>query len=64
MNSLFEWEHGDKVYGTHAEEHPGMKNYIKDIDKAYGKESDYKDIYVDIYTGRVLVSKQLEKLKK
>jgi hypothetical protein len=64
MNKLFEWEHGDKVYGTHAEEHPGMKNYIKDIDKAYGKESDYKDIYVDIYTGRVLVSKQLEKLKK
>jgi len=64
MNKLFEWEHGDKVYGTQADEHIGMKNYRDDINKAYGKESDYEDIYIDIYTGRVLVSKQLEDLKR
>lgn len=63
MNKLFMWEHGDEVYGTQAKEHEGMKTYRKDINKAYGKESQYKDIYIDNYTGKELVSKQLDKLK-
>ena len=47
MNKLFEWEYGDTLYGTHAKAHTGMKNYINDIESAYGKQRDYKDYYID-----------------
>jgi hypothetical protein len=60
MNKLFEWEHGDVLYGKQAKDHVGMKRYREDIDKAYGKQDKYKDKYIDIYTGRIPVSKQLE----
>lgn len=63
MHELFMWEHGDEVKGTQAKKHIGMKNYQRDINKAFGKEDKYKDIYVDTYTEDNLVSKQLEKLK-
>jgi hypothetical protein len=45
MTSLFEWEYGDTVRGTHAKSHEGMKQYRKDINKARNKS--YKDVYVD-----------------
>lgn len=61
MNKLFTWKHGDIVRGTHAKAHKGMKNYIKDINKAYGKEKSYKHIYVDTFKP---IGKQLKKLKK
>jgi hypothetical protein len=47
MNALFKWQHGDEVYGTQAKAHPGMKAYIRDINKAYGKQDSVKDFYVD-----------------
>ena len=49
MNKLFEWEYGDTIYGTHAKAHVGMRNYINDIESAYGKQRDYKDFYVDTF---------------
>ena len=47
ISALFEWEYGEKVYGTHANAHVGMRNYRRDIESAYGKEKSYKDFYVD-----------------
>lgn len=64
MNKLYEWEYGEDLYGTQAKENSAVKEYRKDINTAYGKEDKYKDIYVDTYTGRILVSKQLKDLKK
>jgi hypothetical protein len=61
MNKLFEWKHGDKVRGTHAKAHVGMKGYRKDINKAYGKESSYKHIYIDTFKP---IGPQLKRLKK
>lgn len=64
MSALFQWEHGDKVYGKHANSHIGMQNYIKDIDNAWGQENSYLDIYIDTLRPNVLVSEQLEEFKK
>lgn len=47
MKALFEWKYGDEVYGDFAQDHVGMKNYRKDIEKSYGKEDDYKAIFID-----------------
>uniref|UniRef100_A0A6H1ZLV4 Uncharacterized protein n=1 Tax=viral metagenome TaxID=1070528 RepID=A0A6H1ZLV4_9ZZZZ len=65
ITKLFEWEFGDTVRGTHAKEHEGMKRYRKDIDSAYGKESDYDKnmIFVDTISEKNLVSDQLKELK-
>jgi hypothetical protein len=63
MNKLFKWEHGDEIYGSQAKNHEGMKAYMKDINKAFGKQGKYKDIYIDIYDPNKPVSKQLEELK-
>jgi len=41
MERLFKWEHGDKIYGTHAKEHEGMQEYIDDVNEAWGKEDEY-----------------------
>jgi len=63
MNALFMWEHGDEIYGTEAKEHEGMKNYRRDINKAFGKQDSYKDIYVDTFAQKKAISKQLDDLK-
>ena len=63
MSALFQWEHGDKVYGSRAKAHVGMKNYIKDIDNAWGQEDSYLDIYIETLSQDVLVSEQLEEFK-
>jgi hypothetical protein len=47
MEALMKWEFGDVIHGSHAKEHLGMKNYMSDINKAYGKQSKNKDIYID-----------------
>lgn len=60
MNKLFTWEHGDTLYGTEAKEHEGMKEYQRDINKAYGKQDKYKDKYIDTFVQKKLISKQLE----
>lgn len=61
MNKLFTWEHGnEEVRGTHAKEHKGMKNYKKDIEQAYGKEEQYKHIFIDTFKP---LTPQLEKIK-
>jgi hypothetical protein len=64
MSALFQWEHGDKVYGTNAKMSVGMKNYIKDINTAWGQENSYLDIYIDTLREKVLVSEQLQEFKK
>ena len=61
MNKLFTWKHGDTVRGTHAKAHKGMQGYIKDINKAYGKQKSYKAIYIDTFKP---IGPQLKKLKK
>lgn len=60
MNKLFTWEYGDETYGAHAKGHEGMKEYKKDIEKAYGKQNKYKDLYIDIYDPVKPISKQLD----
>jgi hypothetical protein len=61
MNKLFTWEHGnEEIRGTHAKKHKGMEKYIKDIDQAWGKESQYKHIYLDTFRP---LTPQLEKIK-
>ena len=51
VSNLFKWKHGERVYGTHANSNIGMKNYIKDINNKYGKESNYYSnvVYVDTF---------------
>jgi len=61
MNKLFTWKYGGTVYGTHAKAHKGMKGYIKDINKAYGKQGSYRAIYIDNFKP---IGPQLKKLKK
>ena len=63
MSRLFKWEYGDEIYGTEAKGHESMKDYMKDIGRAYGKQNKYKDIYVDTYDVNKPVSKQLDDLK-
>jgi len=62
VSAMFKWEHGDELYGTHANEYEPLKTYRKDINRAYGKESQYKDVYIDTLSTTKLVSKQLEEL--
>jgi len=52
MRELFKYKEGDKIYGTHANEHYGMKMYIRDLDKA-PKESDYKPIFLDTINEKI-----------
>jgi hypothetical protein len=61
MNKLFTWKHGDVLYGKQAKNHAGMKAYQKDINKAYGKQDDYKDYYIDTTKP---IGKQLKDMKK
>jgi len=62
MNELFTWEHGDKIYGTQAKDHSAMERYRRDINKAYGKQNQYKDLYINTF-GPTLVSEELKKWK-
>ncbi len=60
MEDLEEWKHGQTVYGSFAKLHSGFKNYRDDINRAWGKENDYKKntLYVDTLK---LVSEQLKR---
>lgn len=49
MHGLFTWEYGDGVYGNTANSHQGMYNYRRDIERAYGKQGEYKDKYLDTF---------------
>jgi len=63
MTRLYKWQHGDKIYGTHAKEEVGMNEYIKDINKAFGRQKDYEHnmIFINDYKP---IGDKLEKLKK
>ena len=65
MENLFKWQHGDTVRGTQAKDHPGMKEYIKDINEAYGREEEYDKnvIYVETLWGKKSLGEQLKELK-
>ena len=54
-----EWEHGDTLYGTFAKSHHAMKEYINDINRAWGKEDSYKDWYIDTFKKKVGIGEQL-----
>jgi len=49
MSKMFKWEHGTKLYGTYAKMHIGGKSYRRDINRDFGKQDDYKDIYLDTF---------------
>ena len=53
MEKLHKWKHGDTLYGTRANESPGMNSYIDDINRAWGTQDDYKHIYVDTFRPEV-----------
>ena len=62
MTRLYEWEHGDLIYGTHAKENEAMQEYINDINRAWGRESDYDNNMIFVDTNKP-VGEQLEELK-
>lgn len=45
MSNAEKWQHGQKVYGTHAKNDQFWKDYRKDITKA--RKAEYKNYYVD-----------------
>ena len=51
MHKLYTWEHGDKIYGSHAKGSKAMEKYRRDINSKYGKEDDYKKntVYIDTF---------------
>jgi len=59
LENLMEWEHGDTLYGTFAKSHHAMKEYINDINRAWGKEDSYKDWYIDTFKKKVGIGEQL-----
>ena len=65
MEVLFSWTHGEILYGTHAKENEAMKNYINDINRAWGREKDYETnmIFIDTLTSKKTISDQLDALK-
>lgn len=60
MSRMFKWEYGDEIYGTHAKANLWGKEYRKDINKWYGREGDYLDIYINTLIKDKLVSERLE----
>lgn len=63
MEKLEKWKYGDTVQGTFAKSLQAYRNYREDIEEAYGKEDDYKPIYVDTMNQRKNIGDQLKKLK-
>lgn len=61
---MFIWVYGDRLYGSEAKAHNGMKEYRRDIERAYGKQDSYKDIYIDTFRTDIPVSEQYKKWKK
>ncbi len=59
QEKLEKWVHGQTIYGSHAKSHQGFKNYRDDINKAWGRQNDYKKntLYIDTMK---LVSEQLK----
>ena len=49
MNKLYTWRQGEIVRGTHAKSNLQMKEYIKDINAAWGAESAYKHVFIDTF---------------
>lgn len=49
MEDAFKWEHGDIVRGSYAKTSEGLKNYRDDINRAWGNQDNYKDIYIDTF---------------
>ena len=63
MSRKFKWEHGDELYGTFAKKESAcMTSHIRDINRQYGREDDYKNIFIDTFS-KDGIGKQLEKLK-
>jgi len=62
ISAMFKWKHGDELYGTHAKSHPGMLEYIKDINKDYGREKDYNKNVIFIDT-LMPIGDQLKKVR-
>lgn len=64
MEAMYKWQHGDTVYGTFAKSRPAWKRLRNDIDRAWGKEDDNKDLYIDTLSRKLSVGDQLKKWRK
>ena len=62
QEDLATWKHGQEVKGTFAKMHGGFSRYRDDINRAWGKENEYKNNTVYINTMK-LVSEELKKYK-
>ena len=60
MHRLYMWQYDEEVYGTYAKKEKAQKRYRRDISRAQNKQEEYKDIYIDTFVQKKLVSKQLE----
>jgi hypothetical protein len=57
---LFQWRHGDTLYGNQHKEHTMFKGHVQDIEKQWGKEDEYLDIYIETES-YVPIEEQLKK---
>jgi len=62
MTAMEKWQHGDKLYGTFAKSLPGQKRYRDDINKGWGKSSQYKKNTIYINTMKPIAD-QLKKYR-
>ena len=46
MWNLFRWRHGETLYGNQHTKHAMYKGYVKDIEKQWGQEDKYLDVYI------------------
>lgn len=49
ISALAQWKHGQKIRGTFAKSQEGMMSEINDINKAWGKQKQRKDVYIDTF---------------
>lgn len=49
VSRMMQWTHGDTIYGTDVKEDNAFLAYVEDINKGWGKENKYKDIYIDTF---------------
>ena len=64
MSELYKWEMGDEIYGTEAQDSPFVQGYVRDIEEAYGRESDYYNGNIIFVNTMKPVGDQLKEIKR
>ena len=64
MSKAFQWLHGEDLYGAFAKDSKALADQRRDINTAWGNESDYKDLYIDTMTPNKTIQEQLNRWKK